>query len=203
MRWKRFLLIAAWILMVTISAPPSKVEGQGLVEKKKLRILMVAGLGMGQKLEGYYIIPHLSPISEPPLDGVAFSLTVSGPSAASGNGTCAETVQVAVDALQVINTLNVQMGEGNESLLINGEKVPLSNTCLMDEKGVVVAVAAPFAPGIAQQQSSDPAFDAEFGIQPIRRFLGYSIVNPDFSTAAAASVSGSDYSLIITRNAEF
>ena len=172
MRTKLFTLIVAVLSVMTISATPSKVEGQGLVEKKG-RVLMIAGLGMGERVEGYYLLlqplsPGTTRPSEPPLAGVAFDLWVSGPSDASGNGTCTETVPVTLDILRPITILNVQMGEGYDSLLVNGDPVPLPKTCsLMDKARVVVAVVDPIAAG--------RAFDGEFGVQTAR-FLGHSIV---------------------------
>ena len=177
MRWKLFTLLAVLALMVS-TASPVKVKAQvdadvvGLVEIEYL----VVGIGTEQKLELHSYT-----------DGGIYTITVTVIDDDTANGTCTETVQATVKEDSGLKTITIQMGEGNESLLINEEKVDLL-TCLKPlAERVVLAVAKKFPDNRAGGQSSTGGFNAEFGVQLIRHFseVSYSIVNPDESTAAS------------------
>ena len=180
MRWKLFTLLAVLALMVS-TASPVNVKAQadadvvGLVEIEYL----VVGIGTEQKLELYSR-----------RDGGIYTITVTVIDDDTANGTCTETVQATVKEESGLKTITIQMGAGNESLLINEEKVPLSDrACFNPEtKRVVLAVAKEFPDNSAEQQASgDRGFDAELSLQLVRRFspFGHFIVNPDESTAAS------------------
>ena len=188
MRRKLFTLIAALTLVLTTTVSPIKVAAQGLVEY--MILIVVVGIGTDQGLELYWY-PRPSPPDHPPSDRVFFNyhyfVNATNPGPTSGGQPCTQTVQTTVEAHPGFNTLNVRMGEGNESLLINGKVVALSDhACFNTEtKRVVLAVGVPVPPEMAERQASDDrSFDAEFSYQLARR---YSIVGPDGLTVATSS----------------
>jgi hypothetical protein len=172
MRWKLFALVAVLILMVTTSAPSSKAEARGLV--KEARILMVVGIGTDQKLELYSY-----------QKGGIYTITVTLADDDIATGTCTETVQASLKEDPGLKIITIQMGEGNESLLITGEdKVPLDPNCFNNEtKRVVVKVSVPNSASMASQipvvPNSAPLGFSNVGI------VGSSVVNSDGSTAAS------------------
>jgi hypothetical protein len=195
MHWKLFTLLAVLALMVS-TASPVNVKAQvdadvvGLLEIEN----MVVGIGTDQKLELYSR-----------RGGGIYTITVTVIDDDTANGRCTETVQATVKEDSGLKAITIQMGEGNESLLINEEKVDLMVCFKPLAERVVLEVAKEFPDNRAGGQSSTGGFDSEFGLQLARHFspVNYSIVNSDESTAATASVPSRNYSLIVTRNADF
>jgi hypothetical protein len=177
MRWKLFTLLAVLALMVS-TASPVKVKAQvdadvvGLVEIENL----VVGIGTEQKLELHSY-----------QTGGIYTITVTVVDDDTANGTCTETVQATVKEDSGLKTITIQMGAGNESLLINEEKVDLMVCFKPLAERVVLEVAKEFPDNRAGGQSSTRGFDPEFGLQFARPFspVNYSIVNSDESTAAS------------------
>ena len=178
MRLKIFTLIAGLILMVTTSAPPSKVEAQGLVEYAL--ILVVVGIGPDERLELY--LPSTDPSRLPaPLPPTLDPQLVVSIQAGGGPVCSSQTVQFTVPPTPaLINILNVYRGEG--FLMINGEKVgdPLS-VCNRDAKRVVLTLRAPIKDG--QGPVVSPA-KPRLGLANHPRMLGYSIVDSNRATVA-------------------
>jgi len=173
MHWKLFSLIAALMLLTTL-ASANTVAAQGLVERT--RPWVVVGIGTEQKLELYSY-----------QTGGIYTITVTVVDDDTGNGSCTETVQVTLKDAQGLNAVLIQMGAGNESLLINEEEAELEDDCFNPStERVVLDVAKEFPDNRAEGQSSTPGFDGEFALQPVRHFspVNYSIVNSDESSAA-------------------
>ncbi len=171
-----FSLIAALMLLTTL-ASPNTVAAQDLV--KKTRTLVVAGIGTGQKLELYSY-----------RRGGIYTITVTVIDDDTANGGCTETVQATLKNALGLNAVMIQMGAGNESLLINEEEVPLVDHACFNSltKRVVLEVAKEFPDNGAEQQASgDQIFDSELGLQLARHFspVGHAIVNDDGSTATS------------------
>jgi hypothetical protein len=176
MHLKLFSLIAALVFLTTL-ASPNPVAAQGLVEKT--RTLVVAGIGTEQKLELYSY-----------QRGGIYTITVTVIDDDTANGRCTETVQATLKNAPGLNTVMIQMGARNESLLINEEKVELVDRACFNSltKRVVLEVAKEFPDNGAEQQASgDRIFDSELGLQLARHFspVGHAIVNDDGSTATS------------------
>ena len=185
MRWKMFALITGLVLMVTISVPPSKVVAQGLVEYAI--ILVVIPVGTKEAGEVYWYLPHPSRDQSQGGDVIKVAFLYKparvSPLDSSSDGPCTETVQSTVKAYPGFNTLNVKMGEGNESLLINGEVVELSESCLMGADRVAIQVGVPIPPSMVERFAADPT-TVPAGLPDI---VGYTIVGQDGRTVAAGS----------------
>jgi hypothetical protein len=187
MRWKLFTLIAALMLATTL-ASPNIVAAEDLVEKT--RTLVVAGIGTEQKLELYSYT-----------DGGIYTIIVTVIDDDTANGTCTETVQATVKKGPRLKIIRIQMGAGNESLLITGEDaVPLDPTCFNNTTKRVAFQVFALPPGKAKQLASAPnTIPAEPQANFLNEMWGYSIVDSNEATVASAS----NYSLVVTRNADF
>jgi hypothetical protein len=158
MRWKIFALIAGLILMVTTVAPPSKVEAQGLVEKA-LNLVLVA-VGPKEAVEIYLRLSNPPQGQSAPGGNIRNAFLYQprrvSPLDSSSDGPCTETVQSTVNAYPGLNILDIRMGEGNESLLVNGEDVPLSKSCWMGADRVAIQVSVPIPPSMVERLPADP-----------------------------------------------
>jgi hypothetical protein len=174
MHWKLSSLIAALMLLTTLASPDT-VVAQGLVEKT--RTLAVVGIGTEQKLELYSY-----------QRGGVYTITVTVFDDDTANGSCTETVQVTLEDAPGLNTVLLQMGAENKSILINEEEVELLACFKPLAERVVLDVAKEFPDNRAEGQSSTPGFDAEFALQYARHFspVGHSIVNSDGTTSASS-----------------
>ena len=130
--------------MMTTSAPPSKVEAQGLVEYAL--ILVVVAIGPDEKLELYLPssnVPMPPPQGSTPLIHVTIQPSASIP----GGPVCSsQTVRTTVPTTpDLINILNVY--RDGDHLMINGEKVEEKlNECNEVAQRVVLTLLVPGPP---------------------------------------------------------
>mgnify|MGYP003703107809 FL=1 len=120
MRKKLFTYITALVLVLAPSMAPMTVAAQGLVEAAKT--LVAVGIATDEVLELYVgAIPSLPSVI--PQDRVFFNYHLFANATAlgltSGEKPCTETLQFTVPAHRRLTVLNIRMGEGNDSLLIN------------------------------------------------------------------------------------
>ena len=180
MRWKIFTLIASLVLMVTTSAPPSKVEAQGLVEYAL--ILVLVAIGPEERLELY--LPSSNVPLPPTLDP---QLVIS--IQASGVPICpSQTVQFTVPTTPgPIKILNVY--RDGDHLMINGEEVEELSDCNKDAQRVVLTLSEPIPPSMADRIAADPTtVPAGF---PHLQELGYSIYDSQTGVTRAEQWLGS------------
>lgn len=143
MKRKILSLMVALLLMITTFVPFSKAIAQGLVEYAI--ILVVVGVGEDETAEIYWR-PTPSPPGHTQADRVFFNynyffnVTSAGPTASPSDEACTEAVQTTVNGRSGLNVLTLEMGEGNDSLLVNGEEVPLTESCLEEAKRIVFEV---------------------------------------------------------------
>jgi len=188
MRRKLFTLMAALMLVLTTSVAPMKVAAQGPVE---YLTLIVVGLGENEMAEIYYwrlrdLLQGQSQGSDAIKVGFLYNATRVFPPGSSSDGPCTETVQSTVEAYPGFNSLNIQMGPGNESLLINGEVVPLSESCLIDADRVAIRAGVPFPPSMVGRLAADPN-TVPTGFSKLD-IVGFSIVDSNYATVASASL---------------
>jgi hypothetical protein len=112
------------------------------------------------------------------------AVTTTFPLPTPGEEACTETVQTTVKGGPGINVLTLEMGEGNDSLLVNGEKVPLTETCFGDSQRVALAIGQDFPPDMAQRIAADPTAAQGVGLPEV---WGYSIVGTKNQETRAAS----------------
>jgi len=146
MRWKLFTLITALLLVLTTSVTPIKVAAQSVDEPPIQGVIIVLGMANNETAEIIYWRPRLSPPSHTPVDRVFFNfnhfkVTSTSPPASPSDAVCSEAVQTTGNGRAGLNILTLEMGEGNESLLVNGKDIPLTEGCLMDAIRVVIQVS--------------------------------------------------------------
>jgi hypothetical protein len=176
MRWKIFTLIAGLTLMVTTSAPPSKVEAQGLVEYAL--ILVVVAIGPDERLELY--LPGSNVPMPPPQGSTPLIIgTIQPTGALPGGPICSsQTVQFTVPTTPGrIKILNVYRGE--DYLMINGKEVGEAlSECNKKATRVLLTFSVPGPPPSNDGQVPVvPPDEPRVGLPNLARVLGYSIVN--------------------------
>jgi len=182
MHRKLVTLIPALLLFLTTWVAPITVAAQGLMGSGK--ILVAVGVSTTEVLE-LYVGPIPSLPSVIPQDRVFFNYhlfaNATALGLAPGEKPCTETLQFTVPAHRGLTVLNIRMGEGNDSLLINEEEEEFTEGCMMKAKRVYYEMG--LLPR-SQQNASGRIFDAELGIQPIYRY-GHAIVGLNGETRAA------------------
>jgi hypothetical protein len=189
---KTFSLIIMGILLIAfILVPLSRVKAQSIV----IIVLAVIGLAQNEKAEVYW---HQTPNppDHQPTDRVVFNynyffnVTKTWPTTSSGEEACTEAVQTTVNGRAGINVLTLEMGAGNDSLLVNGEEVPLMESCFEDAKRVVFEVGIQH-PHSSQTSSLNP--DTIPAGSP--KFLGATVIRDGGETAASVNygIPGGDF----------
>jgi len=177
MRWKQFSIIPALILVLTTTVAPMKLAAQGLVEYAL--ILVVVGVGLDETAEIYMAPkPGRGDSEVPPIapgDTATLTFVVTNPV----NATCTQTIEKAFleATLFGLPMLSVSKGFGFVAFA-DGDEVELQDECFKDpqHQRAIIQMGVKVPPEKVERLASDPkAFDAEFGIQLTRRFLGYSI----------------------------
>ncbi len=178
MRKKITTLICVLLVIGAISVPTITVAAQELVGPA--RTLVAVGISTTEALE-LYVSPIPSLPNVLPQDRVFFNYHLFANVTALGEEPCTETLRFVVPAHRRVTVLNIRMGEGNDSLLINEQETPFMEGCMMNAKRVFYEIGV--LPK-SQQDASDSIFDAEFGIQPIYQY-GYAVVGFMGETKAA------------------
>ena len=169
------LIIPVFLLIAIILVPLGKVKAQAIV----IIAFAVIGIGEGERAEIYYSDSGSAPPASIPRDRVFFNYhhfvnaTTTLPLPTPGEEACTETVQTTVKGGPGIRVLTLEMGEGNDSLLVNGEKVPLTETCFEDAQRVVLAIGRDVPPDMARRIAADPTTAQRVALSEV---YGYSIV---------------------------
>ena len=178
---KILALVVALILMV-LTVPPVTVKAQGLVEYAL--ILVVVGIGKGETAE-VYLGQKSQPAETHGNIKVAFIYNVQRVDShdPSRNGKCQETVQAPLETSPGLNILNMRLGPGNESLLVNGQPIPFpAGTCLQDAERVAIQIGRKVPPYMAERIAADPR--AAHGLR-LHEVWGYSNVDANGATVAS------------------
>jgi hypothetical protein len=198
------VLVFGVIVLVTIfsvSTTPVKVEAQSLVE---IAIGMMSGVRVDREELEIYYGPHNPNSAE---SDVTFNFElVSGKSGLHATGRCTQTVTTSVNVYVLVNHLKSKPTtdpDGNVWLKVGEDEFQLKD-CFKGDNRIIMAVSTPVPPEVAERIIVNDPSAVPFGLRSSRvKIFGYSILDLNGNTVAAATVSERDYSIIVTRNADF
>ena len=188
MRWKLTALIAALMLVVTTVTPARKIEAQGLVEYAL--ILVLVSIATDEVLELYGSPGHGAglPVPLPPGLSPTIFITYQPKATLPDTPICRQSVQMAEPMAPDLNILRVQIGAGNDSLLINGEYVSSLDSCFSTARRVSLALGVLKPLPAKNDQAHGSSVEDRVGLPNLARDFpsGYSVVSPDGFTLATS-----------------
>jgi hypothetical protein len=202
---KIFSLIAMLMLVMIMSTTPRKVEAQSLVE---FAIGMMSGVRVDREELEIYYGPHnpSNPNSEDPVVSFNFKLELGGISGLHATERCTQTVTTSVSLHPVVNHLKSKATtdiDGNVWFKVGEDEFQLKD-CFKRDNRIVMAVSTPVPQEVAERIIVNDSSAVPSGLSSIKvKIFGYSILDLNGNTVAAATVSERDYSVIVTRNADF